>query len=121
MKLGKYFRRIEFQRRLRKKDIGQWVLYRDSGMTGWAYCIVSEDNVNRVLMISGHGKRARLLVMTRGLGDHDLEALGGLFVKPFLTPVPQIQVLDNTCVCSSLQHVNSSDGCIGSILKWKST
>ena len=95
--LGKYFGRIEFQRRLRKKDTGQRVLYRDRGMTGWAYCIVSEDDVNRVPMISGHGKRARLLATigtTRGLGDHDLEAPGGLFVKPFLTPVPQIQVFD---------------------------
>jgi len=95
--LGKYFGRIEFQRRLRKKDIGQRVLYRDRGMTGWAYCVVSEDDVNKVPMISGHGKRARLLATigtTRGLGDHDLEAPGSLYVKPFLTPVPQIKVFD---------------------------
>jgi len=59
--------------------------------------VIAEDDVNKVPMISGHGKRARLLATigtTRGLGDHDLEAPGSLYVKPFLTPVPQIKVFD---------------------------
>ena len=95
--LGKYFGRIEYQRRLRKKDIGQRVLYRDRHMTGWGYRTVSEEDVNRVPMIIGHGKRARLMATigtTRGFGDHDLEAPGGQWIKPFLTPVPEVRVHD---------------------------
>jgi protein phosphatase 1H len=95
--LGKHFGRIEFQRRLRKKDLGQKVLFRDRHMSGWSYRIVSEDDVNRVPMIIGHGKRARLMATigtTRGFGDHDLEAPGGQWIKPFLTPVPEVRVHD---------------------------
>lgn len=95
--LGKYFGRIEYQRRLRKKDIGQRVLYRDRHMSGWAYRSVSEDDVNRVPMIIGHGKRARLMATigtTRGFGDHDLDAPGGQWIKPFLTPIPEVKIAD---------------------------
>ena len=95
--LGKYFGRIEYQRRLRKKDIGQRVLYRDRYMSGWGYRTVSEEDVNRVPMIIGHGKRARLMATigtTRGFGDHDLEAPGGQWIKPFLTPVPEVRIHD---------------------------
>ena len=95
--LGKYFGRIEYQRRLRKKDIGQRVLYRDRHMSGWAYRSVSEDDINRVPMIIGHGKRARLMATigtTRGFGDHDLEAPGGQWIKPFLTPIPEVRIAD---------------------------
>ena len=97
--LGRYFGRIEYQRRLRKKDIGQRVLYRDRHMSGWAYRMVSEDDVSRVPMIIGHGKRARLMATigtTRGFGDHDLEAPGGQWVKPFLTPIPEVRIQDLT-------------------------
>lgn len=93
--LGRYFGRLEYQRRLRKKDIGQRVLYRDRHMTGWAYRTVNEEDVNQVPMIIGHGKRARLMATigtTRGFGDHDLEAPGGQFIKPLLTPVPEVRV-----------------------------
>ena len=95
--LGKHFGRIEFQRRLRKKDLGQKVLFRDRHMSGWSYRIVSGDDVNRVPMIIGHGKRARLMATigtTRGFGDHDLEAPGGQWIKPFLTPIPEVRVHD---------------------------
>lgn len=95
--LGKYFGRIEYQRRLRKKDIGQRVLYRDRHMSGWSYRSVSEDDINRVPMIIGHGKRARLMATigtTRGFGDHDLEAPGGQWIKPFLTPIPEVRIAD---------------------------
>ena len=105
--LGKYFGRIEYQRRLRKKDISQRVLYRDRHMSGWAYRTVSEDDVNRVPMIIGHGKRARLMATigtTRGFGDHDLEAPGGQWIKPFLTPVPEVRVND-----LSLQEYKPND------------
>lgn len=95
--LGRYFGRIEYQRRLRKRDIGSRVLYRDRHMAGWAYRTVDEDDVNRVPMIIGHGKRARLMATigtTRGFGDHDLEAPGGQWIKPFLTPIPEVRVFD---------------------------
>ena len=95
--LGKYFGRLEYQRRLRKKDIGHRVLYRDRHMLGWAYRTISEEDVNQVPMIIGHGKRARLMATigtTRGFGDHDLEAPGGQFIKPLLTCVPEVRVWD---------------------------
>lgn len=95
--LGKYFGRIEFQRRLRKKDLGQRVLFRDRHMSGWSYRTVTEDDVNHVPMIIGHGKRARLMATigtTRGFGDHDLEAPGGQWIKPFLTPIPEVRIHD---------------------------
>ena len=93
--LGKHYGRIEYQRRLRKKDISQRVLFRDRHMSGWAYRTVTEDDINRVPMIIGHGKRARLMATigtTRGFGDHDLEAPGGQWIKPFLTPIPEVRV-----------------------------
>ena len=95
--LGRYFGRLEYQRRLRKKDIGHRVLYRDRHMKGWAYRTITEEDVNQVPMIIGHGKRARLMATigtTRGFGDHDLEAPGGQFIKPLLTPVPEVRVWD---------------------------
>ena len=95
--LGKHFGRIEYQRRLRKKDISTRILFRDRHMSGWAYRTVTEDDVNRVPMIIGHGKRARLMATigtTRGFGDHDLEAPGGQWIKPFLTPIPEVRIHD---------------------------
>lgn len=113
--LGKYFGRIEYQRRLRKKDIGQRVLYRDRHMSGWAYRSVTEDDVNRVPMIIGHGKRARLMATigtTRGFGDHDLEAPGGQWIKPFLTPVPEVRIADlsGERYCENDVMIMASDG-----------
>ena len=95
--LGNYYGRLEFQRRLRKKDIGSKVLCRDRYTNGWMFHSVSEVDVVRVPMITGHGKRARLLATigtTRGFGDHFLEAPGNVFVKPFLTPVPEVRVFN---------------------------
>jgi protein phosphatase 1H/protein phosphatase 1J len=62
-------------------------------MTGWAYKIVEDEDVKRMPMVQGEGKRARLLATiatTRGFGDHDLEAPGGLYIKPFLSPMPEV-------------------------------
>ena len=113
--LGRYFGRLEYQRRLRKKDIGQRILYRDRHMAGWAYRTVSEEDVNQVPMIIGHGKRARLMATigtTRGFGDHDLEAPGGQYIKPLLSPVPEVLVCD--LVQHNFQHddimIMASDG-----------
>ena len=51
-------------------------------------------------MVFGEGKRSRLLAtigVTRGLGDHDLRAQaqhGTVLIKPFLSPQPEVRVLD---------------------------
>ena len=51
-------------------------------------------------MVFREGKRSRLLAtigVTRGLGDHDLRAQAGsgtIFIKPFLSPQPEVRVLD---------------------------
>ena len=113
--LGKYFGRLEYQRRLRKKDIGQRVLYRDRHMQGWSYRTISEEDVNQVPMIIGHGKRARLMATigtTRGFGDHDLEAPGGQFIKPLLTCVPEVRVWDLEKGCHKVDDILiiASDG-----------
>ena len=95
--LSKYYGRLEFQRRLRKKDLKTKVLCRDRYSEGWVFHTVEDEDIARVPMISGHGKRARLLSTigtTRGFGDHFLEAPGNVFVKPFLTPVPQVRICD---------------------------
>ena len=95
--LGDYFGRLEFQRRLRKKDKDSKVFCRDRHTNGWIYHTVTEHDVTHVPMISGHGKRARLLATigtSRGFGDHFLEAPGNIFVKPFLTPLPEVRVYD---------------------------
>jgi serine/threonine protein phosphatase PrpC len=97
--LGDFFGRLQFQRRIRNKDVGQPVLCRDKHMTGWAYKIVEDEDVKRMPMVQGEGKRARLLATiatTRGFGDHDLEAPGGLYIKPFLSPMPEIRAYDLT-------------------------
>ncbi len=46
-------------------------------------------------LVSGEGKRARLLDtigVTRGFGDHDLEFMycPGIKVKPFMLPNPEV-------------------------------
>ena len=99
--LGNYYGRLEFQRRLRKKDIGSKVLCRDRYTNGWMFHSVTEADVLRVPMITGHGKRARLLATigtTRGFGDHFLEAPGNVFVKPFLTPVPEVRAISLSAI-----------------------
>ena len=51
-------------------------------------------------MVYGEGKRSRLLAtigVTRGFGDHDLRAQsqnGPIYIKPFLSPQPEVRVLD---------------------------
>ncbi|XP_065845440.1 protein phosphatase 1H-like [Oscarella lobularis] len=95
--LGDFFGRLQFQRRVRRKDVGKQILYRDKHMTGWALKIVTEDDIKMVPMVTGEGKRARLLSTigtTRGFGDFDLEAPGGLRIKPFMTAMPEVRMYD---------------------------
>jgi len=90
---------LEYSRRPLRKDIGSRMLYRDAHMTGWAYKIIQESDM-KFPMVFGEGKRSRLLAtigVTRGLGDHELRAQaqhGTVLIKPFLSPQPEVRVLD---------------------------
>ena len=97
--LGDEYTWLEYSRRPLRKDIGSRMLYRDAHMTGWAYKIIQESDM-KFPMVFGEGKRSRLLAtigVTRGLGDHDLRAQaqhGTVLIKPFLSPQPEVRVLD---------------------------
>jgi len=99
--LGQEYTWLEYARRPVRRDIGSRMLYRDAHMTGWAYKIIQESDM-KFPMVYGEGKRSRLLAtigVTRGFGDHDLRAqaqTGTVLIKPFLTPQPEVRVLDLT-------------------------
>lgn len=69
-------------------------------------------------MVYGEGKRSRLLAtigVTRGFGDHDLRAQsqnGPIYIKPFLSPEPEVRVLDieNETIGESDVLVMATDG-----------
>lgn len=87
-----------FARPLNRKDIGNRVLCRLPQRSGWHYKEVTEQDMNRPPLVAGQGKWARLmgiLGVTRGFGDHFLTVPGtSVLVKPFLTPIPEVKVLD---------------------------
>ncbi|CAL4067880.1 unnamed protein product, partial [Meganyctiphanes norvegica] len=91
--LGGEYTHLDFLRRPMKRDIGKRVLYRDHYMTGWAYKILTQDDLKYPL-VCGEGKRSRVLAtigVTRGFGDHDLKAqYSSLPIKPFLSPEPEV-------------------------------
>ena len=65
----------------------------------FCYNFFSDDL--RFPLVYGEGKRSRLLAtigVTRGFGDHDLKAQSNsgnhVYIKPFLTPQPEVRVLD---------------------------
>jgi len=97
--LGAEYTWLEYVRRPTRRDIGSRMLYRDAHMTGWAYKIIQESDL-KFPMVYGEGKRSRLLAtigVTRGFGDHDLRAqaqTGTVLIKPFLSPQPEVRVLD---------------------------
>lgn len=96
--LGDDYNCLEYCRKPSRRDIGSRILYRDAFMTGWAYKVVQETDM-KFPMVFGEGKRSRLLAtigVTRGFGDHDLRAqsTGTVYIKPFLTPQPEVRVLD---------------------------
>lgn len=55
-------------------------------------------NIFRICPLEGRGKQCRLLStvgVARSLGDHDLLAKGsGIRIKDFLTPQPEVRILD---------------------------
>ncbi|XP_033114622.1 protein phosphatase 1H-like isoform X2 [Anneissia japonica] len=95
--LGDEFARLEYQKRVGRKDIGKKRLYRDAHMTGWAYKTIEEDDL-KFPLVYGDGKKARVLAtigVSRGLGDHDLKVHGtDIMVKPFLSSMPQVNIYD---------------------------
>jgi len=115
--LGDEYTCLEYCRKPNRRDIGSRVLYRDAHMTGWAYKVVQDTDM-KFPMVYGEGKRSRLLAtigVTRGFGDHDLKAqsqMGTIYIKPFLTPQPEVRVLDieNENVTSDDILVLGTDG-----------
>merc|ERR1712012_956792 len=91
--LGSEYTWLEYVRRPTRRDIGSRMLYRE-------------------------GKRSRLLAtigVTRGFGDHDLRAqaqTGAVLIKPFLSPQPEVRVLDveNETVTAEDVLVLGTDG-----------
>ena len=87
-------------------------------MTGWAYKDITQDDL-RFPLVYGEGKRSRLLAtigVTRGFGDHDLKAQSNgatpVYIKPFLTPQPEVRVLDieNETVTENDVLIMATDG-----------
>ncbi|RWS07929.1 Protein phosphatase 1H-like protein [Dinothrombium tinctorium] len=95
--LGNEFTHLEFIRRPTRRDLGKRLLFRDAFMTGWAYKTITIEDL-KVPLVYGEGKRSRVLVtigVTRGFGDHELKAQNSdVYIKPFLTPQPEVRVLD---------------------------
>lgn len=97
--LGQEYTHLEYARRPTRRDLGARMLYRDAYMTGWAYKVIQESDM-KFPLVYGEGKRSRLLAtigVTRGFGDHDLRAQsqnGTVMIKPFLTPQPEVRVVD---------------------------
>ncbi|XP_059085259.1 protein phosphatase 1H-like [Tigriopus californicus] len=97
--LGNEYTHVDYCRRPLRNDVGKKMLYRDAHMTGWSYKEITPDDL-KFPVVYGEGKRSRLLAtigVTRGFGDHDLKAQsqnGSVFIKPFLTPQPEVKVLD---------------------------
>jgi hypothetical protein len=95
--LGSDFTHLEFVRRPARRDLGKKLLYRDAFMSGWTYKTVTVDDL-KFPLVYGEGKRSRVLAtigVTRGFGDHELKAQNSqVDIKPFLTPQPEVRVLD---------------------------
>ncbi|CAI4228381.1 unnamed protein product [Auanema sp. JU1783] len=91
------FSRLEYSRPLFKKDLNSKVLYRDWFMDGWAMKTVQPSDLKPPL-ISDSFKKKRLLNtigVSRGFGDHHLLTVDDRIpIKPFLTSVPEVEVLD---------------------------
>lgn len=89
----------EFLHRVNKLDVGKHVLCRSPGREGWILKKTTEDDLKFPLVV-GQGKRARVMGtigVTRCLGDHDLYVYDSdIWIKPFLSPKPEVRVLDLT-------------------------
>ncbi|XP_070558833.1 protein phosphatase 1H-like isoform X2 [Ptychodera flava] len=97
--LDNEFTHLEFQKRIYRKDVGKRILYRDQHMTGWAYKTITAEDT-KFPLIYGDGKKSRMLAtigVTRGFGDHELKVHEtNIYLKPFLSPIPEVRVYDLT-------------------------
>ncbi|MFH4974010.1 hypothetical protein AB6A40_000719 [Gnathostoma spinigerum] len=95
--IGNYFSRLEYGRFLTRRDLKKKVFYRDWYMDGWALKTVRESDLKPPL-ISDHVKKRRLLNtigVSRAIGDHHLlTADEKIPIKPFLSSVPEVRVVD---------------------------
>ncbi|PIC34580.1 hypothetical protein B9Z55_014189 [Caenorhabditis nigoni] len=93
--IGNSFSRLEYSKKLTRKDLKSRVLYRDWFMDGWAVKTVKESDL-RPPLISESSRKRRLLNtigVSRGFGDHHLLTVDErLSIKPFLSAVPDITV-----------------------------
>ncbi|VDK54249.1 unnamed protein product [Anisakis simplex] len=93
------FTRYEYSRLLSRCDLKKSVLYRDWFMDGWASKMVCDSDLKPTL-ISDHGRKVKRRLLntigvSRGFGDHHLlTADDKIPIKPFLSPVPEVHVID---------------------------
>lgn len=114
--LGTKYTHLQFARQPTRRDLGKQMLYKDAYMTGWSLKTITYDDL-KVPLVWGEGKRSRVLAtigVTRGFGDQELRAAyGSLAIKPFLTPEPEVRVLQlehDSSIESSDFLIMASDG-----------
>ncbi|XP_063708584.1 protein phosphatase 1H [Culicoides brevitarsis] len=102
--MGDSYCPMEFAKKPLSRDLGQRVMYRSGTMRGWAFKTLTRDDLKSPTLVTGEGKRSRLMGtigVTRGFGDHDLRALySGMLIKPFLSAQPDVNFRDLTKVIS---------------------
>ena len=87
------YTRLQFEVTLREEHKGQKALYRDKHMTGWAFKQVTDEDINRIPIITGVGDKSRLFgldIPSRGIGFYGKKAPGCVSLKPFITGIPEI-------------------------------
>lgn len=111
--MGDSYCAMEFAKKPLSRDLGTRVMYRRGTMRGWAFKTLTRDDLRLPTLVTGEGKRSRLMGtigVTRGFGDHDLRALGsGMLIKPFLSAQPDVNFRDLTKVIS-IPGDNNEDG-----------
>lgn len=89
----------EYTRRIVKQDLGKQILYRGPRMNGWAYKTADEEDLKTPLIYRSE-RKSRLLQtigVARVFGDHDLKVFdSNIWIKPFLSAVPEVRILDLT-------------------------
>lgn len=111
--MGDSYCAMEFAKKALSRDLGARVMYRRGTMRGWAFKTLTRDDLRLPTLVTGEGKRSRLMGtigVTRGFGDHDLRALGsGMLIKPFLSAQPDVNFRDLTKV-SVIPGESNEDG-----------
>lgn len=111
--MGGEFTYNEYNRRIVRNDIGKRILYRGPVMTGWSYKKAEEDDLKIPLIykLGGKSRLMQTIGVTRGFGDHDLRVYdSSIYLKPFLSPVPEVKVFDLKFNVEESVLVMASDG-----------